>query len=81
MERGLLYWRAAGDRDGKRWNCDRDRGSYPGADVLNREQAQELLLSPLASKGSKVPSEIWKNIHPTGSRFRCTVRRQTNFRQ
>ena len=26
------------------------------------EQAQELLLSPLASKGSKVPSEIWKNI-------------------
>ena len=27
-----------------------------------REQAQELLLSPLASKGSKVPSEIWKNI-------------------
>ena len=36
--------------------------AHPGADVLNREQAQELLLSPLASKGSKVPSEIWKNI-------------------
>lgn len=38
------------------------REAHPGADVLNREQAQELLLSPLASKGSKVPSEIWKNI-------------------
>ena len=38
------------------------RETHPGADVLNREQAQELLLSPLASKGSKVPSEIWKNI-------------------
>ena len=36
------------------------REAHPGADVLNREQAQELLLSPLASKGSKVPSEIWK---------------------
>ena len=38
------------------------REAHPGADVLNREKAQELLLSPLASKGSKVPSEIWKNI-------------------
>ena len=38
------------------------REAHPWADVLNREQAQELLLSPLASKGSKVPSEIWKNI-------------------
>lgn len=38
------------------------REAHPGADVLSREQAQELLLSPLAFKGTKVPSEIWKKI-------------------
>lgn len=38
------------------------REAHPGAVVLNREAAQELLLSPLARIGNKVPQEVWKTI-------------------
>lgn len=38
------------------------REAHPVAAVLNREAAQELLLSPLARMGSKVPQEIWEEI-------------------
>ena len=38
------------------------REAHPGAVVLNREAAQELLLSPLARIGNKVPQGVWKTI-------------------
>ncbi len=38
------------------------REAHPGAAVLTREEAQELLLSPLTRVGSRIPQEIWKDI-------------------